>query len=264
MSFKGVLCVLVTGGIVACGAVLVMAGDGTPGLHALTGSELAAARQAKAAHAAQPHQKKAPVKLDHPVKLKETKARATGTIQYDNGSFTSYGTTAGNSYGNHFNIAMNTAGTATTPVQASGSVTHVTFGVQGVDGATTWGPMYITLYDQLNTTAATANYVTSGGFSWGGGPHTGPAILNGAIGPWNYAGSTFLLGMYDYNTNATTPTNIAPLLGTGTTHSLGNHGFSMAYHSSGGTAYTTLDANAVMRATGNVIVPVELMDFNIE
>jgi len=264
MGFKAKICTVAMVVLVGSGAMLVLAGDGTPGLHPLEGEQLAAARKAKAAHAAQPHERKALKMLDHPVKLENTRARATGTIQYDNATVSAYGATSGNSYGNHFNTAMNTAGTATTPVQASGSLTKATFGVQSVDGATTWGNFYVTLYDQLNTAAASANYVTSAGFSWGSGPHTGPAILAAPVGPWNYSGSTFLLGLYDYNTNAMTPNAVAPLISTGTTNSLGNHGYSMVYNSSGGTNYTTLDANAVMRATGNVIVPVELMDFNIE
>jgi len=264
MSFKVRIFTVAMVVLVGFGAMLVLAGDGTPGLHRLEGEQLAAARRAKAAHAAQPHEKKAIKLLDHPIKLEGTRARATGTIQYDNGTVAGYGATNGNSYGNHFNVAMNTAGTATTPVQASGSLTQATYGIQSVDGATTWGTFYMTLYDQLNTAAASANFVTSGGFVWGSGPHTGPHILAVAVGPWHYSGSTFLLGMYDSNTNATTPNAVAPLICTGTTHSLGNHGYSMVWNNSGGTAYTALDANVVMRAMGNVIVPVELMDFNIE
>ncbi len=245
-------------------AVWTMAADSTPGFVRLEGEALAAARAAKAAHKTSREAGKI-VTFDTPITVEASVPRAAGTIQYDNGSYVALGANSWRSFGNRFNSALNTAGTAVSPVQISGSVTKATFGALSVAGATTWGPFWITLYDQLNTGAGTAQVVGSAGFSVPGGPHTSPFLVAASVGPWSYSGSSFLLGILDYNTNATTPNGVAPLLCNFNLSAQGYHAYSMAWSTTTGTDYQTIPSlNVIIRATGNVIVPVELMGFTVE
>lgn len=246
-------------------AAFAMASDTTEGLVRLEGQALENARAAKATQHGSPGDGTF-ARLEQPIKLDAIKARAAGTITYDSTTITGVSTSFFSSYGNRFDSALNVAGTAVSPVMLSGSVTHATWGVISSAGATTWGPMWITLYDQLNTGAGTANVVSSSGFSVGGGPYTAPLLVNAAVGPWSYTGPTFLMGGLDYNTNATTPNGVAIAIDANMTLSgQGWHGFSMVWGPGTGTGYASLGpANVIMRASGNVIVPVELMNFTIE
>lgn len=257
-----VFCVVVAA---AGWGMFAMASDTTEGLVRLEGQALEDARAAKASHHGSPGNGTF-ARLEQPIKLDATKTRAAGTITYDKTALTGYSTTLFNSYGNRFDSALNVAGTAVSPVMVSGSVTHATWAVMSIAGATTWGPLWVTLFDQLNTGAGTANVVSSSGFSVGGGPHSFPIIVNAPVGPWSYTGPTFLMGGLDYNTNATTPNGVAMAIDASSTLSgQGWHGYSMVWNSTTGTGYASLGpANIVMRASGNVIVPVELMNFTIE
>ncbi|MCD4748866.1 MAG: hypothetical protein K8R59_05770 [Thermoanaerobaculales bacterium] len=251
--------------LVAGWAMYAVAADGTAGLVRLEGKDLEAARATKVAHQGTPGNGTF-TKLEQPVKLEGKAPRATGSIVYDTGMVVAFSAVPGRSFGNRFDFALNTAGTAVAPVQLSGSVTHVTWGVMSVIGANTWGPMWITLYDQLNTGAGTANVVSSNGYSLTGGPHTGPLLLNAPLFGWNYTGSSFLIGMLDYNNNPMTPNGVAAIMDTATLGGQGHHGYSMAWWTTTGTGYAALPgANVIMRPTGNIItVPVELMGFTVE
>jgi len=259
-----VFCVII---MVAGWAIFAVAADPSPGVVRLEGQALEEARAAKAANRAQASAVAGGYStLEEPIRLETTKARAAGTITYDSSSISGYGTSQFYSYGNRFDVALNTAGTAVLPVQLSGSVTGATVGLASISGAMTWGPLWVTLWDQLNTGAATANNVGSAGFNVTGGPFLGGILVGVPLGPWTYTGPTFLVGMLNYNTNPATPAAPAAIIdSSATVAGQGWHGFMMAWSTSTGTGYTALGpANVVVRPSGNVIVPVELMGFTIE
>lgn len=171
-----------------------------------------------------------------------------GTIQYDTGTVT--GTPGAGlvslMVGNQFDTAIGG------PVMASGSVTMVSFYLNTTGGASA----FISLYGPVNGT--TAPKLTSALFS---GLVSGfntvtfaPAI--------NYSGPSFLAGVWLAGATADV-VGLDSNLGT-----QGAHGIAIddAFPSSTGTNFQTLpgSVNAIVRPTGNILVPVELMSFSIE
>ena len=81
----------------------------------------------------------------------------------------------------------------------------------------------------------------------------------------SYTGSSFHIAMKDnagFTTSSTYISMLAPAYAAGTISSLGIHGVSMP--NSATAAVAPLSVNMMVRAWGNVIVPVELMSFTIQ
>lgn len=195
-----------------------------------------AANPASAAVPGAPEVRQLPAPVTAPAK-----ARAAGTIAYDNGVATALPNVTSHSWGNQFNTQNSD------PVFASGSVSKLTFFMDagaGTDNvfASVFGPV-----------AGTAAPVL-----------TSPSVpLNGGPGAWNthtfttpiaYTGASFLAGIWYFGDTIA--------LGAGTTNGQGHHG--MHINDIAGTGFVSLGTlNALMRASGN-IVPVELMSFSAE
>jgi hypothetical protein len=172
---------------------------------------------------------------------------AVGTIQYDDGVSNAVPAVNSNMYGNRFDMALNGPGTGIFPVNASGSITMVSFWMNSVGGTAA----FVSFFDQLNTGAGSANLIDS--FSQTGlvvGLNVVPLVT--AI---NYVGNSFLAGVWNFNTDT-------PGLATGTTGGQGIHGANI--NDIVGTAYTpSTTFNTIFRASGNVLTPVELMSFTV-
>ncbi|MEM6796542.1 MAG: hypothetical protein AAF725_21400, partial [Acidobacteriota bacterium] len=196
-----------------------------------------------------------PLEESRPVKAVPRKL--FGNITYDSGNVT--GTSGVNSQmvGNRFDSAVNAAGTACcAPVPTSGSVTMITFDmVNTFFGSAVWS-----LYSNIMGTGA--DQVTSMARS---GIMTGLNTLN-VMSPTTanaYANGTFLAGIWQFD-----PTMTALGVDTGTTGGQGFHGISL--NDGGmGSMLTTITAggmglNAVFRVSGDVVTPIELIDFKVE
>lgn len=162
--------------------------------------------------------------------------KVLGSITYHSGAL---GTCCQNSFmvGNQFDSALSE------PLEMSGSVTMATFDMITVGGSAA----FISLFDQLAGTAA--NLIISTNVS----AMTGNNVATIAA---PYVGSTFLAGAWQFNTDV-------PAVATGTTGGQGFHGISI--NDIVGTAFTTLGSlNAAFTATGDVLTPVELLNFDVE
>lgn len=189
--------------------------------------------------------------------------KAFGTIQYDTGSPMAFPTVPSRSFGNRFNSALTVGGTAVGPVQVSGSVTQVVWGMWGDSAATTWGPFYIEFYGPVSGT--TAPFITSLAFSGLGGAT--PVIVGWTLTtPVNYVGPSFLVGFYNGNSATTLPLNgPAPLFDAISAGGQGYHGMGINWGPGTGTGFVPIPSlNAIMRPAGNVLTPVELMNFTVE
>ncbi|MEL7060572.1 MAG: hypothetical protein AAGN46_11145 [Acidobacteriota bacterium] len=187
-----------------------------------------------------------------------TGLRAIGNITYDTG--TVFGTAGLNSQmlGNRFDSALNTAGTACCfPVPTSGNITMITFDMVN----TFFGTAIFSLYTNISGTMA--NQVTSMART---GVVTGLNTLsvNSATTANAYMNGTFLAGIWQFNTTMT-----ALGVDTGTNAGQGFHAISLNDMAIGSmlTDVTTGGGgglNAVFRVTGDVLTPVELMNFTID
>lgn len=181
-------------------------------------------------------------KLDAPVKTKAPKNRLVGTITYDDGMLTALPSLSSYCWGNHFDTA------AGSPVQASGSVTQLQFfmatGV-GTDGVfvSVYGPPVGTTAPFLDDISVTLN---NGSATWN----------TATITAQNYTGTGFLAGVWYVAGDSVG-------LGSGTVGMQGHHG--MRINDIVGTDFATVaSVNAMVRATGDVLVPVELMSFSVQ
>lgn len=179
--------------------------------------------------------------LDEPVQTKPPKNRVAGSIKYDDGVATSAPGVSSSSFGNQFNTA------AGSPVNSAGSVTMLEFFMATGAGSDN---VFLSVFGQVSGT--TASVLTS-------------ASVPASSGTWNvhtfaapiaYPGASFLAGVWYVAGDS-----IA--LGSGTTGGQGMHG--MHINDITGTSFTAPGTfNALMRADGDVLVPVELMSFSIE
>jgi len=182
-------------------------------------------------------------KLGTPVQTKAPKSRMAGLIQYDDGVVTAVPALTSFSYGNQFSTA------AGSPVNANGSVTQLQFYMAsgaGTDGVwfTVFGPV----------AGATAPVLSSGFLSVIAGSATWSTHTFAT--PVNYSGASFLAGIWYVAGDSVG-------LGSGTSAGQGHHG--MMINDIVGTGFSTLSGlNALVRAGGDVLVPVELMSFSVQ
>ncbi len=172
--------------------------------------------------------------------------KAVGSITYHSGILGTCCLTS-KSVGNRYQSALVPAGTAIGPVMMSGSITMATFDMANVGG----GAVFFSVFDQLTGTAA--NPVSS--FSVPAAPGVNNIIM---VSPINYAGSSFLAGIWQFTLGTDTP-NVA-------TGSIAGQGFNgMSINDISGTAYTDLTAlNGAITIGGDVLTPVELLNFDVE
>ncbi len=167
-----------------------------------------------------------------------------GQAKYHSGAL---GTCCQNSFcvGNRFDTANGF------PMMRSGSITMATFDMISVGG----GGAFLSLFDQLNTGAGTANFVDSvvkTGLVTGLNTVTLPG--GGTIN--TYVGRTFLMGVWQFDTDV-------PAVATGTLFGQGYHG--MSINDILGTGYTSLGTlNAAFSIFSDVLTPVELLNFEVD
>jgi hypothetical protein len=201
-------------------------------------------------------------RLEQEIKLTAAPA-AFGTITYDTLTINAVPTVASRAFGNQFNTAVTVGGGAPGPVQVNGTITKLTWAMWGTTTATSWGTFWITFYGPVNGT--TASVITSYTFSGVGG--AGPQLLNYTFStPVAYTGSSFLVAMYNSNSLGSPPWNgPCPLFGGGTVNGQGYHGMGINWSTTTGTGFAQVTSlNAIMRPTGNLLIPVELMSFSVE
>ena len=126
----------------------------------------------------------------------------------------------------------------------------------------TWGTFYIEFYGPVS--GSSALFITSLAFNGVGGSL--PVIVPWALGtPVNYTGSSFLVAFYNGNSATTLPLNgPAPLFDAITTGGQGYHGMGINWGPVGTGFVPMTTLNAIMRPGGNVLTPVELMNFTVE
>ena len=178
--------------------------------------------------------------LDQAVQTKASKGRAIGMIKYDDGVVTAAPAVTSNCYGNQFNTA------AGSPVNASGSVTKMQMFMAGVGGSAA----FVSVFGPVAGTAA---------------PALESVNVPVAPGTWNthtfatpvaYTGASFLAGVWFFGGDSVG-------LGSGTAGGQGHHG--MLINDIAGTGFAPLTSlNALVTASGDVLVPDELMSFSIE
>ncbi len=182
-------------------------------------------------------------KLDTPVQTKAPKSRVAGLIQYDDGVVTAIPGLSSFSFGNQFSTA------AGSPVNANGSVTQLQFYMAsgaGTDGVwvSVFGPVAGTTAPVLSSAFVS---VIAGSATWS--THT-------FASPVTYTGASFLAGVWYLGGDSVG-------LGSGTSAGQGHHG--MMINDVAGTGFSTLPGlNALVRAGGDVLVPVELMSFSVQ
>ncbi len=172
--------------------------------------------------------------------------KAAGSITYHSGAL---GTCclSSRTVGNQFDFALNPASTAISPVMMSGSITMATFNMIAVGG----GAAIFSFYD--NQAGTGANFLGSIGVPAVTGTNT--ATFTPAL---TYSGSTFLAGIWQFTIGTDTPA-----VATGTVGGQGFHG--MSINDIVATGFTTLPTlNAAMSISGNVLTPVELLNFEVE
>lgn len=180
-------------------------------------------------------------------------AKVAGTnITYDTGTVTggSIGT-ASQMVGNRFNTGSGL------PVETSGSITQITFDmVVTFFGSAVWS-LYTdivgTMADQV-TSMARPGIMTGLNTLAVMSPTTDNAYMNG----------TFLAGIWQFD-----PTMTGLAYDTGSTNGQGFHGISLNDAAVGTMLNSTVTAGAnpvnfIFRVSGDVVTPIELMDFTIE
>jgi len=179
--------------------------------------------------------------LDEPIQTKAPKNRIPGIIAYDDGVVTGQAGISGNSFGNQFNTAVGS------PVNAAGSVTGLRFFMApgGTDN------VFLSVFGAVSGTSASVltsvSVPVSGSVTW---------TTHAFATPIAYPGSSFLAGVW-YTPGDT----IA--VGTGTTGGQGLHG--MWINDVAGTGFNAPGTfNAMMQASGDILVPVELMSFSVQ
>ncbi len=178
--------------------------------------------------------------LDEPIQTKAPKNRIPGIIAYDDGVVTGQAGISSYSFGNQFNTAVGS------PVNASGSVTGVRFYMLSAAGSDN---VFVSVFGPVSGTAAP--FLTS--VSLPSVPGWNTVAFPTAV---SYTGASFLAGVW-YVAGDT----IA--VGTGTTGGQGLHG--MWINDIVGTDFNAPGTfNAMMQASGDILVPVELMSFSVQ
>ncbi len=170
--------------------------------------------------------------------------KALGWITYHSGLL---GTCCqpGFSLGNQFDSALNPAGTAISPVMMSGSITMAAFVMVAVGG----GDVFISFFH--NQSGTMADPITSIIVPVVSGSTT---VTFGT--PIDYSGSSFLAAIWQGGGDQLAVAN-------GTVGAQGFHG--MSINDIAGTGFTTLATlNAAISVGGNVLTPVELLNFEVE
>ncbi len=179
-------------------------------------------------------------------KAGQTPKRPLGAITYDDGVVNVLPWVSSNCWGNRFDSALNPAATAIFPVMNSGSISMVSVYMVSVAGN-----VYLTIADQLNTGAGTAMNITSASF-----PMTAGWNIVTFATPVDYAGGNYLVGVWYFGGDV-------PGLGTGTLGGQGHHGMNI----NDGTTLTgympSTTFNALIRPAGDMLTPVELMNFTL-
>lgn len=180
--------------------------------------------------------------LEEPIKNTAPKNRVVGTITYDDGTVTNIPAVASECFGNQFDTALGGS------VNANGSVTQMQFYMESTAGAAA----FVSVFGPVGGgTAASVLTSISVPVSTGWNTYTFGS-------PIAYTGSSFLAGVW---ANSTTGDLVG--LGTGTVAGQGHH--AMHINDIVGTGFGTISGlNALVRATGDVLVPVELMQFSID
>ncbi len=179
-------------------------------------------------------------KLDTPIRTQGGN-RAFGTIQYDTGTVTGTPNIGSVTWGNQFNTADGN------PVTANGSVTQVQFYMAGADGFA-----FVSMYGPVGG-GTTASVIVSSNLAVVTGFNTLPFNFG-------YTGPSFLLGVW---ADGSPITDMVGVDSAGTVGGQGFHG--MVINDIVGTGFQTLpSSNVIMRPTGNLVVPVELMSFSVD
>ena len=203
------------------------------------------------------------VRRDGPRPLKTPRAvaggaplKTVGTIQYDSGNVTGTAGQSSQMLGNRFDSAATTGGACCSPVPSSGSVTMITFDMVN----TFFNSAVFSIYSNIAGTMAAQ--VTSKAIP---GVMTGlntfdimtPTTANA------YANGAFLAGIWQFD-----PTMTALGVDTGTRAGQGFHAISLndGANASMLTTVTSggMGLNAVFRVSGDLLTPIELVDFEIE
>ncbi len=179
-------------------------------------------------------------KLETAVQTTPPKNRVVGVITYDDGVASMAANVSSHCWGNQFDTALGS------PVLASGSVTQVQFYMASVSGTAA----YLSIFGPVSGTVA---------------PSLTSLSVPAATGAWNtytfgtavsYTGGSFLAGMWYFGSDVVA-------LGGGTANGQGHHG--MHINDGSGTGFTAPGTfNALVRAGGDVLVPVELMSLSVE
>ena len=190
-----------------------------------------------------------------------------GTIVYDSGVFDALPAQPAGigdilSYGNQFNTQLGG------PIPApSVTVTQVAFWPALVDGSTTAsGSAFVTIFGPVNTAGTNASAINSTNQP-GIVPQTWNTVAQtGTISPATGTGTaaSFLIGVFGAASGAGTDC-ATDCVGLDTGDTVNGQGFHAMHIDdfSGGDFGTIANANALIRAIGNV-VPVELMNFSID
>jgi uncharacterized repeat protein (TIGR01451 family) len=172
-------------------------------------------------------------------------AAELGEIQYDTGVLvapSSHPDPGFRTFGNRFDRAVG-ASSASGAVQASGSVTRLTFYLAGLGGTNA----FLSVFGPVSgSTAMPLRSVNVTGLVPGWNTYTFSP-------PVPYSGASFLAGVWNRNPSATSPIDDAIGLDSATRLGQGHHGFSI--EDLNGTGFTPLPNNAMIRAFGNVLPP---------
>ncbi|MEM1205759.1 MAG: hypothetical protein AAGN66_21190 [Acidobacteriota bacterium] len=197
--------------------------------------------------------------LSEPRRVEQPTGRVAGTtIQYDSGTVTGTFTACcvGRMVGNRYNSALNAAGTALVPVEQTGTITRVSFEMV----RTFFSAVFWSAYSNVSGTQAAQVTSRSIPAAPGFNVHT----VNPTVTDNVYRGGSFLAGIFqfvaastavgiDTNTNGGQGLNLVTIADPGT--AMPNTG--TGYRFVGG-------RNAIFRVGGNLVTPIELIDFEIE
>ncbi|MEM1182754.1 MAG: hypothetical protein AAGM22_30700 [Acidobacteriota bacterium] len=197
--------------------------------------------------------------LPEPRRVDDRQAKVAGTtIQYDSGVVTGTFTAAalGRFVGNRYSSALNGAGTALVPVEQTGTITMLTFDmVRTFFSTVTWS-----LYsDIMGTSAVQVDSVIIPV-----APGLNSFTVNPTVTDNVYQNGPFLAGIWQFNVMSTA-------IGVDT-NSVGGQGLNLVTINepqtvapNTGMGLTDVGGrNAVFRIGGNLVTPVELVDFKIE
>lgn len=186
------------------------------------------------------------VKFDTPRQVTAPK-RDNGTIQYDDGVVAGGATTPTSfCHGNHFNTAIGG------PVMSNGSVTQLDFYMVGVSGGA-----FVSVFGPINGTSG-PQLISTNVSGLAGGQFNNFAFT----APINYTGDNFLAGVWLDGGGADQVG-----FGGGTNAAQGFHGAVIDDNFPTGTGISFAlvpSVNYLVRASGNVVTPVELINFEIE